>query len=187
MRRSPFYDQLAYAAPLLLALVAGVQRYLVEFQSLDPWKGGGFGMFSAISAQNTRRMTITLVTTENVEKRFPPYAIASRIPMGGEMQRRHWKLITMPTAEALASLAREIADAEWVEVTPNATQSSTADGTRASPAYYRMRQDVADEDSFRPLEIIAARVEIWEYILESHREQLKLTSLISVSEATSRN
>ena len=38
-----------YLAPAVLVVVALTQRYLMHHQRLDPWKGGGFGMFSGIS------------------------------------------------------------------------------------------------------------------------------------------
>jgi hypothetical protein len=46
----------AAAAPVLLALVAGVQIWLAHAHGLTPWCGGGFGMFSTIDGWGARHL-----------------------------------------------------------------------------------------------------------------------------------
>ena len=51
--------------PTLLVITAGVQRYLAEAKHLNPWKGGGFGMFAAIP-QAYRVLEIQPIDTQSV-------------------------------------------------------------------------------------------------------------------------
>ncbi|REE25543.1 hypothetical protein [Winogradskyella pacifica] len=39
---------LKYGVPSLAIIVVAIQLYLVHFQSLNRWKGGGFGMYTEI-------------------------------------------------------------------------------------------------------------------------------------------
>jgi len=108
-----------YVAPLLLVAVVVGQRYLMHTHRLDPWKGGGFGMFSSLSDRNLRKMTVTIVTANGTEHRFPPSAVASRLPLDGDMWWKRSQLLTMPRQTALQSLADRLAAAQWVEVLPH--------------------------------------------------------------------
>jgi hypothetical protein len=127
-----------YAAPLLLIAVAICQRVLMHCYQLDPWKGGGFGMFSAASSHSLRQMTVTLIGEEGEEFRFPPAAVESRIPLGGDMDLIKCRLLTMPRPAALQSLADRLAAEEWVRVRPSSlktpvSESSVSKSDVASP------------------------------------------------------
>jgi hypothetical protein len=71
-----------YGVPTLQCLVACVQRYLVLYHDLDIWKGVGFGMFSAISAQSLHQMTVTLVLPDGRERRFR-WSASSSVSVAG--------------------------------------------------------------------------------------------------------
>lgn len=196
-------SMLVYAPAVLLCTVATGQRVLMETCSLDPWKGGGFGMFSAISAQSLRAMTVTLVTADGQEKRFPPRAVASRIPLDGRMRWERRELVTMPRESAARRLAAELAAAEWVAArmppddageppesdkerarNPNSDDTEIAESPdpEAMPEFYRIRGDQPDEAITRPLALRAVRIEIWQYVLDRPSGELKLTNLLSVTE-----
>ena len=116
-----------YAAPVLLITVAICQRVLMHWYQLDPWKGGGFGMFSAASAHTLRQMTIVLIGEDGEEIRFPPRAVKSRIPLDGDMALIRHRLLTMPRPSALQSLADRLAAAEWVQVQRNPLKAPVSD------------------------------------------------------------
>ncbi len=189
------YPWRCYLAPVLLITVVVGQRYLMYFHKLDPWKGGGFGMFSSVSARNLRQMTVTLVTSGGIEHRFPPSTIASRIPLNGDMRRQRSRLLTMPRVAVLQRLADRLAAAQWVEVLPvpsepadtkqqpddsivTATASTSADVVQTQqPAYYRMKQDVDDDAKTEPFDLQQVRVELWQYELNRETDELQLTML----------
>ena len=61
---SPFY-----LLPLtILVVVATFQLALSNFNSLSPWKGGGFGMFSSLKNPGMRRVHVRLNFADGQEK-----------------------------------------------------------------------------------------------------------------------
>ena len=55
-------------APVLLCATASVQRYLAETADLNPWKGGGFGMFAAMPPYRVLRVLV--VGSDHKEKTY---------------------------------------------------------------------------------------------------------------------
>jgi len=169
----------------------------MENKGLDPWKGGGFGMFSGLSAANLRVMTVTLVTRDGRELRFPPSQIVSRIPLNGDMAWFRTRLLTMPRPRKLQELADRLAGSVWVSVPSSeptgGTASSAGDdeeslaqdrrpsSTPDEVVYYRMEQDVRDDVPRQTAELREVRVEIWEYRLNADGNSLKLTRLAVAS------
>ena len=90
--------------PTLLVITAGVQRYLAEAKHLNPWKGGGFGMFAAIP-QAYRVLEIQPIDTQSVGyKTTRPRRYRERIK----------KLESWPTKERLQAFADELANRSWI-------------------------------------------------------------------------
>src|SRR5688572_24368318 len=89
------------AAPVLLVVVALAQRFLMQEHRLDPWKCGGFGMFSGTSLRALRQLTVTLVPADGNEYRFPPAVLSSRIPLGGDIRKIRARVLTMPLQSML--------------------------------------------------------------------------------------
>lgn len=196
-----------YASPCLLVVVALVQRYLMHNEHLDPWKGGGFGMFSAASSRNLRQMTVTLVTDDGEEVRFPPSTVASRIPLNGDMRWFRHRLLTMPYDSLVRDLAGRLAAGEWLVVQPindadddSQTRPAAAIGElpasiesngslesddlaqEARPTtYYRMKQDAPKDTVAKPAALTEVRVEVWQYDLDRGAGELRLTKLASAT------
>ena len=51
------------AVPVLVCLTAGAQRYLAAVDDLNPWKGGGYGMFADIHRTHPTGQTQRLQDT----------------------------------------------------------------------------------------------------------------------------
>ena len=91
-------------APALLVVTAGAQRYLAEAKHLNPWKGGGFGMFAAIP-QAYRVLEIQPIDTQSIGYR-------TTHPRG--YRERIKKLQSWPTEERLQAFADELANRSWI-------------------------------------------------------------------------
>ncbi len=55
---------LAFVAPVILTVVALGHQVLTATHDLNPWKGGGFGMFATVDSPGTRTI-YTLVTRQD--------------------------------------------------------------------------------------------------------------------------
>ena len=79
----------------LLVLVALVQITLAHTANLDPWKGGGFGMFSTADRIGARQLRATALAG--------PREVPLRIPQAYQFEVR--RAISMPTDAALENFA----------------------------------------------------------------------------------
>ncbi|HEY6930344.1 MAG TPA: hypothetical protein VJA66_11765 [Thermoanaerobaculia bacterium] len=90
----------SFSIPLLLVLVAARQIALSHSESLSPWRGGGFGMFSSLDRAETRLLRCDLVTD------------SSRIPVDPSRNERLSRLISdiqsAPTSDRLSALGDEV-------------------------------------------------------------------------------
>ena len=83
---------------VLLVVVAIVQTQLVRTAQLDPWKGGGFGMFS--SQQASFRHTHVFVTEAGDEV---------EVELSDELEDLEQRLRALPSESRFRELAREVA------------------------------------------------------------------------------
>lgn len=83
----------------LLALVAVHQIHLARSQDLDPWQGGGFGMFST----GVERHTHVFVTEG--DRRL-------EVDLPDELEDLEDRVLVLPTAARLAEMARKLGDAQ---------------------------------------------------------------------------
>jgi hypothetical protein len=157
-----------YAAPILLCAVALFQRYLVYAHALDPWKGGGFGMFSSIHAKGVRYVSVTLILKDGQEHRIGPRGLDVWLPMSGRMDRIQETILIMPSPSQVRRLARELAASQWVQVEGHPL-----------PA---LRSDVPASVTAEPLEPRAIRVDVWEYGFDPQAPRLVLGNLLHVTE-----
>ena len=56
------YTCVRYLPVILLVVLASSQLYLVHTESLSPWAGGGFGMFSTPDAPRSRTVRAYVLT-----------------------------------------------------------------------------------------------------------------------------
>ena len=94
---------LPYVSPLLLCLIAVAQLRLTRTESLTPWKGGGFGMFSTNDPGPYRQIGIRIYGTWG-ERDIPIPATLS-----DETYRR---ALYMPSRRHLEKFAQEVASSE---------------------------------------------------------------------------
>lgn len=100
MSRSSRSRLLALVPVTLLFLVAAVQLNLVVHHELDPWKGGGFGMFSTIDNPSTRVLRVVAVTADGLVPLEMPSAVYA-----AERSAR-----ALPSEERLGRVAERLLD-----------------------------------------------------------------------------
>ncbi len=111
MAARKYFDlTLRYLAPVLLALVAVQQIYLVHTSNLSVWRGGGFGMFAAIDGPHHRSLRAYL-RTEAGEVPIPVQTGASRL---GTLERTAAEARVIPTQRRLQTLATGIGGMTWI-------------------------------------------------------------------------
>ncbi len=85
---------------LLLIVVALHQIWLVHSDQLDPWKGGGFGMFSTTQGVNARHSHIFV--TEGGEE--------SEIEVPDDLEDEEYRLLSLPTDARFEVFAEELSE-----------------------------------------------------------------------------
>ncbi len=91
---------------IVLCGVATLQSYDVRAHHLSPWKGGGFGMFSTVDSVRARFIRARV----RVDGRELPVALPRALrPIARSVR-------AMPQPDRLASLARDLMEAPWVEL-----------------------------------------------------------------------
>ena len=135
-RRWP--DWLPLLPAVLLTVVAAVQIHLVRSEHLDPWKGGGFGMFSTTEGGPHRHVHVYVSTAAGEERIDPPDAL-------GDLEDR---LRTLPTRTRMERFLRALAAAHpdrivRVEIWQTDFDPETL---RPSVAVVREMRHVPDDD-----------------------------------------
>jgi hypothetical protein len=104
---------LAYLPPAILAGVATGHIILSRTSDLNPWKGGGFGMFATVDSP-TRRF---LAGHVNVDGRILPIMLPNDDPAGDALTGA----LTLPSQTRLGELTDTLARREWyLNTTTNA-------------------------------------------------------------------
>jgi hypothetical protein len=158
---------LLYCAPGLLCVVAAIQRYHVQNNHMNVWKGGGFGMFSTIIGNRT--VSVTLLTSDNESMRVGEDFVVRHFRFGDAGAKRYLELEVLPSRARLQKLLTDIADAEWVAV-------------RAEGAEYPLPKERARGGlPTRPIRLREATVEILEYRFVSSGPRIELAQVTSQS------
>lgn len=97
--RSHWRRALPWIAPVLLALLAGLQILLVHTVHLTPWKGGGYGMFSTYDHGGFRTIR-AFALDEAGERRL-------RIP--GDLRHEVLRVLDLPSDKRVTLIARALA------------------------------------------------------------------------------
>jgi hypothetical protein len=95
-----------WIAPGLLCGIALVQLAFVQFSTLSPWKGGGFGMFSTVDSPGARFLRVYLVTSEG--------EIPVMIPES--LSNKETELRTVGTQQLANEFAGTLANGTWVKL-----------------------------------------------------------------------
>ena len=120
--------------PALLVAVALNQLRLVHTDDLDPWKGGGFGMFST-SEGSSARHTHVFISESGREFEFD---------LPDDLEETEDRVLVLPSEAWLAAFASEIADSAATE-TPALTAvrievwQTRLDPVELTPRSERMR------------------------------------------------
>lgn len=85
-------------APALLIAIALQQMALASFLSLNPWKGGGFGMFATTDRGGMRDVRAFVVTSTGEE----------RLGIPSELARQRLRVRDLPTDAALFRLGQDL-------------------------------------------------------------------------------
>ena len=92
-----------YGLPaVLLTLVAGNQLWLAGSESLSPWSGGGFGMFSSTDSPGHRHLH-AFVTNEGIRR---------EVALPRDLEDAVLRSTTLPTRRRLGVLAAKLAQRE---------------------------------------------------------------------------
>lgn len=95
---------LLYLIPALICANALFQRYMAENHDLNPWKGGGFGMFAEVPPPRG-----LYIHPQDAQLLY-------RTPTPKEYLNTARRLVYLPTDSGLKKLANELASKEWVLV-----------------------------------------------------------------------
>jgi hypothetical protein len=140
------------------------QHCLVHRHHLDPWKGGGFGMFSDLPRSQNRVLRVDFQSDQHSIEQFP----ISELEEG--YQSRERKLLVFPTKRRLKSFANELKQREWV---------IHDDG--ASTRLMLREKATGQVDDLTPFPLQAVKVHMWEYVFNAEKQQLERQSLLSVT------
>ena len=186
-----------WSAPLLLCAVACVQIYLALTNTLSPWKGGGFGMFSTVDSPDARFLRIYLINDNEETAVILPDSLKT---LGREVQ-------TIPSSALLSELGQRMAQARWApyRLTDPVRQYQNAqshddslsglappddhsaaktlsDGQIVFPKLLRMEEKGAPR--IKAEEAVAfqrVRVEVWKYTLDPDSSQLKAAKFLETT------
>jgi hypothetical protein len=99
--RESLPQRLAPTIPaLVLVIIAAHQIYLARTHDLDPWKGGGFGMFSTSEGGGARH-THVFVTRASGEL---------EIDLPEDLEDLDERLVVLPSDRRLGEFARELSE-----------------------------------------------------------------------------
>ena len=191
------FRALVWSAPLLLCAVACVQIYLALTNTLSPWKGGGFGMFSTVDSPDARFLRIYLINDNEETAVILPDSLKT---LGRQVQ-------TIPSPALLTELGQRMAQARWAPYrltdpvrqyqnaqSPDDSLSGLAppddhtavktlpDGQIVFPKLLRMEEKGAPR--IKPEEAVAfqkVRVEVWKYTLDRASSQLKAAKFLETT------
>jgi len=167
---------------LLLVVVAFYQYYRVLMHHLDPWKGGGFGMFSSMNSLDKHRLSITLVMTDGQVKQFPLDKIMNGFSSVGEVARLRRELVVEPSFERLKHIASILSSIEWVAVRRSVPVSDIRSENSEDAVSFHPRSHVSPDVEARPVFLEEVCVEMFEYNYDCGEKQLTLHRLMSVTE-----
>jgi hypothetical protein len=151
-----------YCAPLLLALVAGVQIYRAFAYGQSSWKGGGFGMFASLDAPDSCVVRIYLSTGGGEKRVLAPEALRK----AGRLLR------TVPTQANLARFTGHLARQKWVAV-----RRQGRDGTRWV-RYRALRRGEARPANAEPVPVAALKVELWKRTFDAPTGRTQMTQVL---------
>lgn len=98
-----------YAVPAVLVAVALTQLALVKGERLNPWVGGGFGMFAEVDRREHR----ALRAYATVAGRQTPLDVHEFGEASGANLRLVRRTTALPTEGALRAMAGALIDDEW--------------------------------------------------------------------------
>jgi hypothetical protein len=102
---APWRNLLLYVAPTLLVVVAVQHLALTRLHHLNPWKGGGFAMFSSIDSPGLRVVRAFLVDGGR--------DVPITLPAGDALEENMSQLRTLPSPSRLGDLAGTLATRSW--------------------------------------------------------------------------
>lgn len=140
MKKVFYRNNLKYLPVLIMLSVIGFQISQVYMNELSPWRGGGFGMYSAIH-HNQRKIQVTLHTHSGERYSFVSYR--GEWGMDGDKARIY------PTSFHLDHLGKVIHEKAWV-YSPNTGGIRVADPNENIPAQYQLKIDSTQIDILEP-------------------------------------
>ncbi len=167
---------------ILLSMVAFYQYHRVHSSNLNPWKGGGFGMFSSINPVYKRKLSVSLVAADGKVVRIPLDSIVRSFSSASEVAQLRAKLVMEPSYERVKQMASTLARVEWMAVPrsgPLSLSSSVGSGDGVS---FQPKANVRSDIDAVPVTIDEVCVELFEYNYDHDGRQLELHKLMSASE-----
>lgn len=95
---------LVFVVPFIACVIAINQLYLANFDTLTPWKGGGFGMFSSIRGIGNRR--IVAYTAKDSLKSNPLRVNLAVLSKANYSNQGLHQFLSFPDIDQLNSLGR---------------------------------------------------------------------------------
>ena len=160
--RTPSLSALVWILPVVICVNAGVQRILAETQDLNPWKGGGFGMFAEPPPYRVLALRPWIVRADGKRELY-------FTPIPTDLARRGRELGVHPTRGRIVAFARDLLTRDWVIVpVPGRTDGAT----------YPVLATHPDAGSGRPIQLGGILIEMNEYEYDPETRALVIDSLV---------
>lgn len=164
-----------WTAPVLLIAIALIQISLAVFTDLDPWKGGGFGLFATFDSSRSRQISFHGLSADGqlLRIQYNPKDFEFSGVLTRQSARR---LRVLPKRRNLRELAekllarefvfvgsREATFMKWIGET-ELTRGRLTSGDLIKPGEnivkIRRKQSRSDQ-SRRPVKLVGVRVALW--------------------------
>ncbi len=160
MSEDPLIRKLAlYSVPVLLCLTAGTQRFMAASHDLNPWKGGGYGMFSDIHRTHYRVIALKPVDENNIG-----YVITVPKLFERDMDATR----ALPTTSRLEALGERLLQQEWFLAGPPGNQ------------FPIIRQQLFRHPGAKPVKLKGMTVQLAEPAFDAKSNQMTCTVVKSV-------
>lgn len=183
MKRIP-NGLLPYLTSIILCVVVVIQSFLVRFESLSPWKGGGFGMFSTIDSPSARFIRAYLITdgTGVISVTIPPH-----------LQELEREVRSLPTEARAHALGNELLSGTWIplQFSPSVDQyrelvSGSSDTHEAVnfehiQLYRMLAPHEVDYSPIGSLNVQSIRIEILKYSFEVSSKELTSFQVLDIT------
>ena len=114
MKKSQILNRVRLLVPAIAVLIALNQLYRANFDTLTPWKGGGFGMFSSIRGSSERRIIARPIGLADTLSDIHIDLARATLKKIGWHEERHRSFRSYPKPDQLEDIGRGLLQLSYV-------------------------------------------------------------------------